>query len=804
MAESNACDRQEKKRPLVFDNVDEIEPVEEGSDGNLHERQGGPTEPSKGNSSRNEIALGSSTGYSETQLRASAVGVSSPSSPHSFRRFGTNRSILPYKQEHTLGTPKSDSEGLFRLRRSIAARSGNDTFVKQPTLAGEIGTFMKRLRPRPSLTISGRGSIDSSQSGHSAFNRSAWKRRTSQHSMTKNFTDMFWRRTHMRSHITDPDAWLPEHSRCCSRKAVTPISFHEDVPPNRWCVSYHGFAKFEREVRTAFERGEIKDSEEYPNVHHNNPRIGPNIYQVNTYFIKPVTERAGSISYALMLNPAGLPCDIFVTHCWAEGVFEFCRKMKRAWPRRARHAWICFLANPQNLDLELILAGDVMESPFAMAIRSAEVMIVIPNVTTSIYTRLWCVLEAKLAVDTQIDIKLPVLSSTVPWKKAACQMLPSTIIWFCVSISYSVTKASSVFDDDEGREAKQRLKHLIMITLGGSSFTLLVLNFTAEHVIARSCAQEAVAGLVTGWLCWWANAHSGAHFFVLTVLCIVLIIVEKEFIVARLQTKIIQEEGRQLDFASVSYATCSNPHDEQRLRGAIHGQEMDIDFVINLVRKIGKYDRYVREDIEQGFDPTHGLQFNGFKFIASCFIFEYNLSNSANTLHQLVGQISWQDDGRDCWYRGYLFAFLGLMCPVVVALIVFWKPPSLRRVCFVQAVFWWVGAVVLGSDIVLAWGRRFAYITHQFSRCSHLILCGVCILVTIKILFEGMPFPSAPGEAEEQQVELQPLDSETSDMSSPLTFTTTETSARDRKPMVQVSSETEEFDTSSFPQPLVV
>eukprot|EP00913_Durusdinium_trenchii_P021179 g19900.t1 len=46
-------------------------------------------------------------------------------------------------------------------------------------------------------------------------------------------------------------------------------------------------------------------------------------------YIKPVTAAAGNVSWALMKNPDGLPCDVFITHAWAEGLLlplEFARK----------------------------------------------------------------------------------------------------------------------------------------------------------------------------------------------------------------------------------------------------------------------------------------------------------------------------------------------------------------------------------------------------------------------------------------------------------------------------------------------
>ena len=37
---------------------------------------------------------------------------------------------------------------------------------------------------------------------------------------------------------------------------------------------------------------------------------GPSIYQVTEQYIKPVTAHAGKMSWALMMNPEGLDCDL--------------------------------------------------------------------------------------------------------------------------------------------------------------------------------------------------------------------------------------------------------------------------------------------------------------------------------------------------------------------------------------------------------------------------------------------------------------------------------------------------------------
>ena len=40
-----------------------------------------------------------------------------------------------------------------------------------------------------------------------------------------------------------------------------------------------------------------------------------------------------------------------------EGLFEFVEKVQSSWPRKARHAWCCMLANPQHLNIERSFGG---------------------------------------------------------------------------------------------------------------------------------------------------------------------------------------------------------------------------------------------------------------------------------------------------------------------------------------------------------------------------------------------------------------------------------------------------------------
>ena len=175
------------------------------------------------------------------------------------------------------------------------------------------------------------------------------------------------------------------------------ISLHSTIPAHCWCVTRADLRFLQQEVRRAMLNGEIQPpANGVDDFLISDQRYGPSVYTVNEQHIKPVTERAGKISWALMRHPQGLTCDLFVSHAWQEGIFELLSKLLHSWPRWARHAWCCMLANPQNLDIGSLLQSP-RRSPFAQAIQVASHVLVVPNRHISIYTRLWCGYEAHLA-----------------------------------------------------------------------------------------------------------------------------------------------------------------------------------------------------------------------------------------------------------------------------------------------------------------------------------------------------------------------------------------------------------------------
>ena len=136
-----------------------------------------------------------------------------------------------------------------------------------------------------------------------------------------------------------------------------------------WCVSLEDLKQFRRLVMHAVKDGRITPTER-DKFDPSDLRHGPSMYTVNEQYIKPITAAAGRVSWALMKHPDGLRCDLFITHAWAEGIFEFVDKVVSCWPRHAAGAYVCFLSNPQNLDIGHLIASPE-SSPFSQAMQSA-------------------------------------------------------------------------------------------------------------------------------------------------------------------------------------------------------------------------------------------------------------------------------------------------------------------------------------------------------------------------------------------------------------------------------------------------
>ena len=86
-----------------------------------------------------------------------------------------------------------------------------------------------------------------------------------------------------------------------------------------WCISRHELRRVRAAVKEGVEKGQITPTDR-DSFELDDQKYGPCVHTVVSQLIKPVTLLAGRQSWALMANPEGLKCELFVTHGWAQVV----------------------------------------------------------------------------------------------------------------------------------------------------------------------------------------------------------------------------------------------------------------------------------------------------------------------------------------------------------------------------------------------------------------------------------------------------------------------------------------------------
>eukprot|EP00928_Gymnodinium_smaydae_P066036 TRINITY_DN4908_c0_g4_i1.p1 TRINITY_DN4908_c0_g4~~TRINITY_DN4908_c0_g4_i1.p1 ORF type:complete len:562 (-),score=54.15 TRINITY_DN4908_c0_g4_i1:293-1978(-) len=205
-------------------------------------------------------------------------------------------------------------------------------------------------------------------------------------------------------------------------------TLHGLIGAEKWGVTKQDLLDLRGQVRAAIATNKIVPTDR-DLFDPNDDAIGPTMYTVVDQFIKPVTAHAGGMSWALMRNPKGVQCDIFITHAWREGIFEFIDKALVSWPLRCEGAYCCMLSNPQNANISELI-GTPEQSPFATALKFAKYVLVVPNCHLSLYNRLWCVYEAFLASRWNKTI----ITARGPRLKKCLWALPPVCVTLCIGV----------------------------------------------------------------------------------------------------------------------------------------------------------------------------------------------------------------------------------------------------------------------------------------------------------------------------------------------------------------------------------
>mmetsp|Transcript_44978 Transcript_44978/g.79734 ORF Transcript_44978/g.79734 Transcript_44978/m.79734 type:complete len:664 (-) Transcript_44978:209-2200(-) len=457
------------------------------------------------------------------------------------------------------------------------------------------------------------------------------------------------------------------------------VTLHSHIPATRWCIDIHGLNYFEEEVKKNLEDGAlfpIRECKGFPKSQKfDAPEVGPNIYEVVEHYIKPFTAQQGGMSWALWWNCSRqkednwwhednggelFDCDVFATHAWAEGVFEFIGKVKRSWPIDATRIYICFLANPQNEGgiAEILKNPDIDQSPFAQCLTTAKHFLVIPNQSVSIYERLWCVFEAHKAIDKGIDIRIPTLAS--PWVYFSIVGLGMVIFATFSALGYLVI--APIIGPLMG--PMLWIVAAYILNWIGSTFMeklltkLLPKPYHPKLQVVVRFFQLAMIGTGAALSMWHLRGMGGQTVDENYVLkcgrdtffqgegwaCVPLILsfVASSIwqICSALNQDVVNLEGAALQFQSVTNAVCSAEADDKRIRKAISGKEAQIDTAIKTLKRIGRYDKNVKGLLESGLRPDFVRDgFDPFQLIFIVYSWEYWLvTDLSYNLHHYYGQ----------------------------------------------------------------------------------------------------------------------------------------------------------------------
>ena len=407
------------------------------------------------------------------------------------------------------------------------------------------------------------------------------------------------------------------------------LKLHKRVHPARWCVTRSEFDQFVEEVSILWSSHQIPCSA--PNPLHLDPRHGPNLYDVNSYVVKPRTLAAGGASYALIKHPDGLQCEVFVSHCWHGGLFHLQRSIRIAWPQlySLRNLYCCLLANPQNLDLDHFLGGPIMQSPFALALQEATHLLVVPNPSIGVYSRLWCVFEAFLGAKWNKIYLLPAMPDRKQTFKRwfyrvglpmLCSLvlvgIPLFLVSYCLSLRqantgifswvelvYSLLSSLALCVVLAWRHSSWALPMMTCLTCVGCAYIVIDVDWSYAD-----CMAEGWIGALAGFARygWCAN------------LTVVNALVTFYLVVLEAEILSFEEQKDMMRFTSLWDSHCSKAEDEERIRHEIAGFEEEVEAAICILLAAGAYTENLQRCWDHGLnieragmrDTTSGLLFS--------------------------------------------------------------------------------------------------------------------------------------------------------------------------------------------------
>jgi len=492
---------------------------------------------------------------------------------------------------------------------------------------------------------------------------------------------------------------------------------HMSIPAGRWCVTRRDLKFFQQEVWRAVKGNKIQQPRDGRDDFDSHDHMyGPSIYTVNEQYIRPVTREAGMMSWALMRNPNGLDCDLFISHAWQEGVFEFLRKVRHSWPRGVRNAWCCMLANPQNLDIGAMLETP-SESPFAVALRASQIVLVIPNRHQSVYTRLWCGYEAYLAQEEGKTILIAVYSHLPEIQRALWRMTGAALAGCVLGIlcDFGKIRWPKRFGVSIAAAAFLGLcieNHSMRIVLNTSCEVLCFVEVTRLEVIFPFTHQTKMP--------WWVWRISHSIFW---LMCAIFFCLSE---VDRISGKNTVKEAQELRKGyqgSIRYADCARRSDASKIHQEIDEQIEEVDYAIDVLLTAGMSSPALRSITRQGVD----IEFAAYSEITAAVVLLIPFE-VLSVAHFAIHLKQW-----NVWYLLILHSF-----PIVgrLILLLLLRRSTLDERCFLLKVLTKFAAVLL---VLLA----IATILALFAPGSSPAMVWLCtsnaaLLLVIPIAFLGI------------------------------------------------------------------
>jgi len=233
-------------------------------------------------------------------------------------------------------------------------------------------------------------------------------------------------------------------------------------------------------------------------------------------------------------------------------------------------AYICFLSNPQNLNISSLLAS-IETSPFNVALERMPkpgCMIMVPTVNQPIHDRLWCVFEAYVALSKDIPIKIAGSPELLAVDRDAAAMQSSRM--------QQEIEAEAETTAEANRQLEEQVKDASCRN-GASAFCVLLLLLCLKRIAAEGFITtietiiHVERGIAIGLIAFVAIGVLGA-----------IAAHHRRIVGKRLQECI---DGRLID---IRQAKCTSDADKQRIHEAIRGNEDRINAMLGRCIVFGK------------------------------------------------------------------------------------------------------------------------------------------------------------------------------------------------------------------------